>query len=477
VTDPAQVTVERYRDAGIALLPPGHAFSQDIDSDLASVLEALSVEPARIHEMAARLLVNYDPAQADEMLPEWEAALDISATGTTAERQGALVSKLIGRTQHSKATFERAAVALGYGQETWYPVFHQPVCVGTSVATTPAVLQRGRWRMKFTPRLDSTNYASDQVLMSWNLGFGGGTAIQFRNIGGAVIQLDVTATDATQTLQLGAAAQLSWSAGAQITLEVNSAAGYIAITGATVLHGPYFHTSLSQQSWRWPPGQLNIGQLYAPLVIAFDGTIDAIEQHSISGIEFKTYDPFVAGECAAGDHLYGDEWANTVSIYVPVSEQTADYALLSAFDYLRRAHGYLDIKLEGPMGAERITTTFFDRAVMSASTAITTSSPIDLRYEGFVSIHGIIDDGAGGVPTDAPTGSFELWCSSDGAAFTLYQSSLVVTEMAKLAAVGNALVSAFAIFTGMPGQFLKIRYNRASGGTGNSRMTVKVTAW
>jgi uncharacterized protein YmfQ (DUF2313 family) len=482
--DPSQVTVERFRDASIALMPPGKAFSTDIGGDLAKVLEALSVEPARLHEMASRLLVNYDPAQADEMLPEWEAALGLQQNGSIAERQGALISRLVGRTQHSKSTFERAAIALGYSDANWWPIFHKPICVGSVFATTPEVLQHGHFRIKFTPRLDSSGYANQPFLLSWNLGAGGATSIVLRTYAGSNVQLNVTSAFGAGSTGTRSAVQMTWTAGQQITLEVNSSAGYIAVSGCNVTYGPIYsdYTTFApipqSPPWRWPAGVLNIGQIYAgtPTTV-FDGTIDAIDRYSLTGIEFKTYTPFVAGECAAGDPLYGDEWANTVGIYVPVSNQTADDALRAAFDYLRRAHGYLNIILEGPMGAERVTTTWFDRAVMSVSTVNTNTGYVAIRYSGYVSIHVVIDDGAGNAPTDAPTGTFEIWSSSDGITFTQYVNGVVTAEMSKIAAVGNALVGNFAIFDGMPGQFLKVRYNRVSGGTGNSRMTVKVTAW
>lgn len=110
----------KYRDAGIALLPPGRALSKEIGSAIVSLLEAASVECARVHLDAEMLRKNYNPATADELLEVWEEACGLPGSCVTnpptavAERQGAVVAKLRGRRSHSQTAFEDAAEAMGY---------------------------------------------------------------------------------------------------------------------------------------------------------------------------------------------------------------------------------------------------------------------------------------------------------------------------------------------------------------------------
>ena len=469
----SQSTVERYRDAAIALLPPGEALSKRVQGAVAEVLEALAVPFAELHESAERLLVNHDPAQAVEMLPEWEAALQTGAQGTTAERQAALIDKLRGRTSHAKSVFEQAAVDLGYGEETWFPIYpSDPAVVGSVFPTVAPPIRSGRWRIKFTPRLSSSaaGYASPNFLV--RVEPSGQSLVFYSDGSSAFIYVSIGGPGLIEA---------TWSAGQQLTLDVDALARTVTLSGATTGNST-LTSPASAGLWPWEDGALHIGQ-FAPGSFVFDGSIDAIETFSMSGIEFVTYPAFAAGTAAAGDALYGDEWANTVSMYVPVDEQTADDALLEAFELRRRSHGFLDINLEGPMGAERTSQLWKNQATLSASDTVANLPSVPVRYEGYVSIQALVASATSiatatpAAPSDAPLGTWELYFSGDGALFTRLNRSDIDAELAKIKPAGSVLVNDAAIFTGFPGKFLKLRYNRASGGAGDSRVTCIITTW
>lgn len=103
-----------------------------------------------------------------------------------------------------------------------------------------------------------------------------------------------------------------------------------------------------------------------------------------------------------------------------------------------------------------------------------TSLPIT---DGHLSIHAVIDDGAGGSPTDEPVGTWELWFTSDGGeTFYLLERAGVTLELAEIAPDENTLVSEWAIFSNVPGSAVKLRYNRGSGGGDSARAVVHMTA-
>ena len=201
-------------------------------------------------------------------------------------------------------------------------------------------------------------------------------------------------------------------------------------------------------------------------------------------IDVVTFPPATcAGDCQQS--VYGDEWANVVRIEIVDGDQEASAELECTFaDQLRRAHGFVDLVLEGVMGASRIgTANYFNNATIAADMVVANLQAVSVRYGGHVSIQCRIDNGAGAAPSDTPAGVWELWCSSDGVTFTQYTNSAIVTELAKIAPNGNNLVEAWAVFEpgntpgGIPGTSFKLRYNATSGGAGNSRATVHITTW
>jgi hypothetical protein len=180
---------------------------------------------------------------------------------------------------------------------------------------------------------------------------------------------------------------------------------------------------------------------------------------------------------------YGDNWMAYVVAIVPIGDEGTVDALVCTFvDELRRAHGFIDVILEGPMGASRTTTQYI---LPTTATPLAASGPaepnltglasVSVKYSGYVSIQCTIDNGAGGAPSDTPLGSWELYTSADGTNYTKVSEADV--ELAKIAPNGNNKVDAVACFNGVPGSDFKVRYNRTSGGAGDSRVRMQITAW
>lgn len=466
MSDPAQATVDRYAAAQRALLPPGRALSKAITGALSEIHDATSVEFARLHELAAAALRNTDPAQAVELLPEWEEALGLNGAGlTTAARQGAAVARLRGRTSHARVAFERAALDLGYGEETWHPL-RVPVATNVVMTKTPTVMQSGRFRLRFTPRLDQTGYGGNPFLLYWSGTANGGNYVRIQSFGGkGNIYVYADGVFAAYF------SNVFWSPLQHLTLEFDMRAGVTTLSGATS-----GNKTVTSAPWIWPSAALNVGQQTTATAV-FDGAIDAIESYSRADLEFTTFPASVVGSAAAGQPVCDDSFANIVRINVLVGDQTADSALLEQFDFLRRAHGYLDIRLEGPMGAARLTYTYRNQSTLATTDTLAALDSVEIRFGGFISIQMVIDNGSGSAPSDAPAGTWELWISTDGNTFTIWNPTATTTELAKVAPNGNAVVGAWAILKDLPGHFVKLRYNRTSGGAGNSRCSAFITTW
>jgi len=309
-----EAAIERYRDAAIALLPPGKAIAKRLGSNIARLFEGVAVELARIEELASIVRRNAVPSQASEMLEEWEEALGlpgscVSTPSTSAsERAGAVVAKLRGRTSHAQSAYDSAALDLGY-----------------------------------------------------------------------------------------------------------------------------------------------------------------------EDLEYERYEPFEVGASSVGDHLYGDGWVNVVQISVPVGDQTADEELECIFtDQLRRSHGYLDIALEGPMGATRTHYADYHNDITLSATILPAdlTGLVELKYNGFLSAQVVI-----GANTSTPVGVWKLYASSNGVDFSEVVNATVTAQLALIAPNGNNAVSAFAVFTDLPGQYVKLAYTRTSGGGGDCLCSVHLTTW
>lgn len=212
---------------------------------------------------------------------------------------------------------------------------------------------------------------------------------------------------------------------------------------------------------------------------AYEATAAAL---GYTDLQFVTFDAFsCTSECTGS--LYGDEWANVVRVYAPVGDQTADDSLVCIFvDQLRRSHGFLDIVLEGPMGAVRNTQALFsnDLAALAASTVLSTAKAISINYGGHLSLQCLIDtvgDGSGSAPSDTPSGTWQIWCSVNGNTYTQLTSAAITTELAKIAPNGNNKVGAWAVFDGIPGTSVKVLYSHTSGGGTTAKCSLLASAW
>lgn len=143
---------------------------------------------------------------------------------------------------------------------------------------------------------------------------------------------------------------------------------------------------------------------------------------------------------------------------------------------IRRLLADGDIEDHDPLSGRSLRTIFEGVSLFGEEVDDTRSVAVSVRARGFVSIHVRVDNGAGGAPTDAPIGSWILYASADGSKFAPLSNAVVTSQMLRLAPVGNSFVQGFAVFDGFPGVALKIGYDRVSGGGGDSRATVTVTA-
>lgn len=110
--------------------------------------------------------------------------------------------------------------------------------------------------------------------------------------------------------------------------------------------------------------------------------------------------------------------------------------------------------------------------LLSASEVLANVPFVSLYPNGELSAHVVIDNGAGGAPSDSPVGTWELWTSGDGVNYEQQVDPAITSELAKIAAVGNAKVTKSANFVGVPGVAAKLVYVRGSGGASSARATI-----
>lgn len=101
------------------LLPPGPAWDPDLEPDIDAVLQGLAPEFARIDARTNDLLNEMDPATMREMLPDFEAAMDLpdeclGTEQTFDARRKAVIRRLIGSGGQNAAFFIAVAAELGY---------------------------------------------------------------------------------------------------------------------------------------------------------------------------------------------------------------------------------------------------------------------------------------------------------------------------------------------------------------------------
>ncbi|WP_167752776.1 MULTISPECIES: YmfQ family protein [Alcaligenaceae] len=108
-----------YRALLFAMLPPGVVWPTDPDSRLQRVLLGLAQEFVRVDARARQLLAEADPRQARELFPEWEASYSLPsqcapAVQSLADRQVALIGRIVGRGGMRAADYIDMAEGLGY---------------------------------------------------------------------------------------------------------------------------------------------------------------------------------------------------------------------------------------------------------------------------------------------------------------------------------------------------------------------------
>lgn len=132
--EPTEARVSSYRDALLALLPPGRALTRVIGSGIAKLCEALAVEPARVHERALSLMLEVVPSTVGELIPDWEAALGLpdgcANPSSTDERRAAVIGRIVGTGGHNEADYRTLAARLGYPTVTFS--HESPFRVGVS---------------------------------------------------------------------------------------------------------------------------------------------------------------------------------------------------------------------------------------------------------------------------------------------------------------------------------------------------------
>ena len=117
----SSITTDEYRGAVQALLPPGRAWTRRVGSTLANVCAAIGDCLFVVHTLYALFLdVESDPAQARQLLPDWETDFGLPdscspSSPTIPQRRAALLSKIAASPGGQSAAYFIAVVAaLGY---------------------------------------------------------------------------------------------------------------------------------------------------------------------------------------------------------------------------------------------------------------------------------------------------------------------------------------------------------------------------
>lgn len=127
--------VERIRDSLLRHLPPGIGFARSAESNMFDLCERLAIELARVRSSADDLLEDMVPFTTISMLDEWEEILGLPTScftpTTVAERQAAIVARLVGTGNHSLSDYRALAESLGYDGESVVPEYHYPFTAGS----------------------------------------------------------------------------------------------------------------------------------------------------------------------------------------------------------------------------------------------------------------------------------------------------------------------------------------------------------
>jgi uncharacterized protein YmfQ (DUF2313 family) len=163
-------TLAALRDAAISLLPPGRAFSRRLGSMLARVIEALCMEPARVHLLVQTLRRNVSPRRADteEYVAAWEEAAGIKdASGEISARAQRVAEKIRGRVAFNLQAYE--AIASEYGYVLTGPLVSRGGAFRAGHARAGDAVRGSSWSFVFdAPVLgDSSTAQLDALSAAW----------------------------------------------------------------------------------------------------------------------------------------------------------------------------------------------------------------------------------------------------------------------------------------------------------------------
>jgi hypothetical protein len=106
------LSADAYARALRALLPPSKLWRTDADGVVSKLLLAAGDELARVDGRADDLLREADPRTVDEMLPDFEAALAITASGDLAARRAMVLARLLLRQRVRPADYKQVLAPL-----------------------------------------------------------------------------------------------------------------------------------------------------------------------------------------------------------------------------------------------------------------------------------------------------------------------------------------------------------------------------
>lgn len=108
------VTADDFTRQMQALLPPGKAWARNQNALITKMIQGASPEMARVQGRGDDILREMNPGESVEMLPEHESLNGIVASGTTSQRQAALLAKLQDQGGHNPADYTAWAAARGF---------------------------------------------------------------------------------------------------------------------------------------------------------------------------------------------------------------------------------------------------------------------------------------------------------------------------------------------------------------------------
>ncbi len=105
------VMLGAYQRMQMALIPPGKLWRY-VGGLLSELFLGAAYELERFDARAGDLLNESNPATAVEMLPEYEAELDLDEAATTGERQARVVARTVARQRYRSTDFQVALAPL-----------------------------------------------------------------------------------------------------------------------------------------------------------------------------------------------------------------------------------------------------------------------------------------------------------------------------------------------------------------------------